>query len=108
MKQTHRKNRRHVPRPTQIALPNLRPTIDYRCRRCALILPSGPLPTDPDALPLYPMPDDWVLVSQLEHEGVVQGRPREAEDFCLCAECTKNVRAGYPLSLGELGAGRRP
>ena len=73
-------------------------TIDYTCRRCRLVLASGPLPTDPDALPIYPLPEGWHLGSELAPAEVGEG-----EDVCLCAACSSDVARGFPVDLRDLG-----
>jgi hypothetical protein len=37
-------------------------TIEYRCSLCDVRAESGPLPTEPGALCVYPLPRGWILV----------------------------------------------
>lgn len=76
-------------------------TIDYRCKRCGLLEKSLPLPTDPNALPVYGLPVGWELGFSLAHEGTLK-LDRDDPDFCLCQSCTSDVRRGQPLDMRDL------
>lgn len=52
-------------------------TIEYRCGRCSCAAPSQPMPADLSFLPLYGLPDGWVLVV----------RPRGEDDEVRCVLC---------------------
>lgn len=78
-------------------------TIDYTCKRCNLRLPSQPLPTDPNALRIYGLPEGWELASGLAPL-VVQAS--DEDDYCLCRSCMTELRRGEPLDLRDLGRNR--
>lgn len=70
--------------PYHPRMPRFAPSrIEYRCHRCLLVLPSGPLPRPP-ALPIYPLPPGWVLIT----------RPRGEDEWCRCVECQRDVARG--------------
>lgn len=64
-------------------------TIDYRCGRCSRKAPSQPMPEDLAFLPLYGLPDGWVLVV----------RPRGEDDESRCVECQEDIERGAPEEL---------
>lgn len=71
-------------------------TIDYKCHRCLLVLPSKPLPPARDRrtglpnLMIYDLPEGWDLIV----------RPLGELDWCRCVECQKDVARGAPEELG--------
>jgi hypothetical protein len=65
-------------------------TIDYKCHRCLLVLPSKPIPSNPKMLGVYGLPDGWALIP----------RPRGVDDLLRCVECQKDVARGGPVELG--------
>lgn len=75
-------------------------TIDYTCKRCALVLPSLPLPTDLRHLQIYGLPEGWELASGLSPLVVLA--PSE-DDYCLCKSCMTELRRGAPLDMRDLG-----
>lgn len=92
----------HVWRPAIVAtrgvqfLPGFKNELDlkrrpipYRCSRCGRVAWSGPLPTDPDALRVYALPEGWDLVDS----------PPGQDSDVWCGDC---LLRGHELGmLGE-------
>lgn len=67
----------------------LKRRIKYRCNRCGVRKWSGELPTEPNALKLYPLPARWVLVVT----------PRGQDDHVRCWSCIVAVAQGATEKL---------